>query len=377
MKILILLLFLTSFLPGKTWVELAKEADYHLDHPGRRKTKVTPNSPDLEYLQLSRKTLEQISSGADARCPTKAGGCFFRVTGCLLDLNHLIEFHASQQEWEQVDDSLKLATRFRRKILTNEPTSSWLLTSTITTYCIIRVLDDLPGIADPGKRKARLQKLYHHWENLQISEADLLVIKTGEIRRFVNSTTGLSDYLEGKKKTPDKPPLLFSFHDKISLTESELRDLKFDAPKSKTVSKDDAEIFFKWIASKKPLDQLPKLNGRDPNRQLPFYLNHPNGLFHYYRDSWLYLNIPRMAAAQRLKRATQRACFLWLLAESSGRKINHIDQLTRNLPLHLHDEFAHEHSRIDFKARVIDVSEHPLKLKRYPKNITVPNLFPN
>lgn len=377
MKTIVLFLCLSSFLPAKIWIELAKEADYHLDHPGRRNAKVTPNSPDLDYLHLSRSTLEKISSGTDARCPTKSDDWFFKVTGCLLDLNHLLEFQASQQDWEQVEDSPELATKFRAKILKNEPTSAWLLTSTVTTYCILRILDDLSGIAEPAERKMRLEKLYRHWENLHISEENLQSIKNGETKKLVKHPSGLKDFLNRDDLSPDDPRYKPLLHEQISLTIDDLRNLKFDPDKAKAIAGNDAETFFEWIASKKPLAQLPKLDGRDPNRKLPFYQNHPNGLFQFYRDSAFYLNIPQMAAAQRLKAATQRACFLWLLAESTGTKIDLKDQFTTKLPRHLHNEFADEDTRIDFATRLIDVSKHPLKLEKYPKNITVPNLFPN
>ncbi len=383
MKAIVLFLLLTSFLPAKTWIELAKEADYHLDHPGRRITEPEDDPRRLEYLELNVETITKILGGDPAVLPVDVNGPEAESpTGDLMmglvNLSQLTHLRATQQKWSQVNDLFKLAYRVRTRILASEPSLIWFMVATNSgPYTAFECLDEASRIETPAKRDAVFSILNTHQAKLRTTRSEWTTIERGETKFNLEMTKDLKGYLRSINGNLDRSPLFWRKDFPHKVTVRELLDFPFNHKQFETDTLRDLKRQIRWIRSGEPIDMLQKTIKKRLPRPLSFYRDHPNGLGELMRDATPPNELAIIVNHSLCRNLVQGLAWHWLSLERNGQAVTDASQVLTDLPEPLKKKIEEFHLKVLPRERRITASTDSVFGQAIESDITIPNLFPN
>lgn len=382
MKAIVLFLLLTSFLPAKTWIELAKEANYHLDHPGRLIYDPKDHPQRLEYLALNAETIAEILTGDPAVLPVDSFNPEREspTIDLLIALAKLSEFtgiQAKRQEWKEVNDLLDLARKARKRILASEPSLTWFLVAIAPSRTAFQCLDDVPGIEDAAKREAVFAILKSHWDHFRATRSDFAITEKGETRFVREMSRDFKSFLRSLPYNLDAPPIFWNRDFPHELTVRDILDFPLDEEQFREDTLNDLKNECQWIRSGEPIDVLNKILPERPPREPAFYRNDPNGLGKLMHDA-----TPRHQIASAMQRflqsnRLQEIAWHWLALERTGEVVNRADQVIAQMPESLRENLKTLEIELLPKERLIQAPDEIFFGQKTETRLSVPDLFPN
>lgn len=381
MKAPLIFFLLSALLPAKTWIELAKDADYHLDHPGRLIDDPVDDPQRLEYLKLNAEAVAEIFAGDPAVLPVdsfdfeKESATGDLMLG-LLRVSEFTALQAKRQEWNDVNALLDLARKAHKRILASEPSLVWFLVAIAPSRTAFQCLDELPGIDDVAKREAVFAILKSHWEHFRATRSDFALTEKNETRFAREMTRDFKDFLRSLPYKLDAKPIFWDEEFPHELTVREILEFPLDDEQYREDTLADLKKEYQWIRSDKPFTVLKKTLPKRPPREPAFYRSHPNGLGELMGDA-----ISPHQNATTMMRSLQRdrlreVVWHWLSLERTGAAVTRADQVTALMSRPLKKDIETLKIELLPKERLITAPDDFFFGQIIENRLTVPDLFP-
>lgn len=376
MKAIVLFLLLTSFLPAKTWIELAKEANFHLDHPGRQ-----AQAPEqkIAYLEARLATLREIMAGSPALIessplsePEHWSSRFIRTH---LSLHQLTVIRLKRREWAEVDSLLALARSTRARILQSEPGLVLFLVASASSNTCFQSLPELATIQDPARKKRAFSKLHDHWRKTRVTRELFLLTEKGERRFAEEFAKDPQKYLKEIYRNLDAVPWTLREDFPHQLTLRDILSLPLDQRQMREEALARLTSHYQWLRGDTSYDAFQQSRPAKPARALNDYRSHPNGMGEFLRDGFADPGIAGAAARQIETNLLRDLIWRWLALEAEGATITSHSQLMKHLPASFRKRLQAAAFQIDFESRSISPTGESV-LEKLPSNdLSVPQLF--
>ena len=381
MKLFLLFLIFPTLLQAKTWIELAQEADYHSDHPGRKIENPKDHPKRLEFLKLNTETLKTILTGEPAVMPDTQLSFEDHWSGNFLmaqaHLDQLIEAQTKLQKWDEADELLKLGGEIRKKVWAAEPDYINFMVARSSTQSAYNALEDLARAESPATRKLVFSRLKSHWIRNRPLRKDFLLTEKAELRFAREMANDIKGFLKSTSPNLDSPPLFLEKEFPHQLTAREILKLPFNKDQFREESLKEVRRGFAWIRSGEPITTYLKKSQKRPPRDLKFYQSNPNGLREFLNDCTLDQGIPTLIHHALIMTQLQETAWHWLSLEAGGTIVRDKDHLLKLLPATIRDFVETSEIEIDFFERSLTAPKEPLIVFSIEYTIAVPNLFPN
>lgn len=376
MKVFLIILYLIDPASSRTWLEIAREADFKNDHPGRLATEITPDSEALNYHELRLKVLTEVVKGDPAPYPSSSEAAKLKssISIGILDISRLAEFRASQQDWKGVFEALELSADFKSLILKSEPTILWYLTVTFVSRTALSCAEHISEIESPEKRNEVLRKLRDYSVALAGTRTEFAITEKAEIRRRLLEAKSLKERLSRIKLDHDLPPLWWNPEMKPRLSIRDLLKLPFNAELSEKRALAIFKDQYHWIRSRQSSLKYQELNGQGQRHDLSFYQEHQNGLFE------IFLNCQRKGSdaagyADRIEMLglANTVAWKWLEYEMKKEPPRVADDLINLLKPREQLDIARRKFEINFLERTIIVPKTNTSISHLTLQIDVPH----
>ncbi|MCX8237986.1 MAG: hypothetical protein OSB05_04120 [Akkermansiaceae bacterium] len=148
MKYLFVLLLLANGAFAETWIEILRTSDFQNNHPGRWVEITSKDSPPYEFHDHQRKNLERIVKGNAPIFPAASfkEDAFADFSFAQLSIGRLIEYHADQQDWDEIVLLFRLAQKIKSTISISEPALGDLIVASATSRTTFKITEPLAAV---------------------------------------------------------------------------------------------------------------------------------------------------------------------------------------------------------------------------------------
>lgn len=380
MKAVLLLLALCPLLPAKTWIELAREADYHLDHPGNNSRLADDHPSRREYLTLNAETLGHLISGQTAKIPMPSASEqknfepeFLKA---ITNLSSLLRLQIKEGSLAKAETTLQLFGKVRERILDSDPNLLWFQVAHLGTRTCFNSLSELGKIKSVTTREELFKMLRAYWEETKVRKGTFLLTETGE-SKTASFQAGTIPSLIRSYGSLDSEPIILDPDFKPKLTVREILALPFDSEKAKAEAINQTRQSYGLIRQGAKLDELLEKENRPHSRSRAFYESHHNGLWQYALNGFGFCRYPTFFLEIQRSNLLDQITIQWISLEADGVSLEKNEDLIERLPPDLKDRIKESKIEINLSQRMLTDPKIRILEKSIPLTRTVPNLFPN